>query len=100
MSKKSIIERHFKKILLNIQYNNYRNNLLKELNYIDSWNKYLIILSQLNKIPKNSIKIKIHNRCWKTGHSRGYLNHFGLCRKAFRELALNGYLPGVFKSSW
>ena len=40
------------------------------------------------------------NRCWRCGRPRGYLRKFALCRLCFRQLALNGEIPGVVKSSW
>lgn len=55
---------------------------------------------QLTKLPRNSSEIRYRNRCKLTGRPRGYLRKFGLCRMAFRELALTGMIPGVTKSSW
>ena len=43
---------------------------------------------------------QIRNRCVRCGRSRGYIRRFGLCRICFRELALQGKVPGVVKSSW
>jgi len=43
---------------------------------------------------------QVHNRCTRCGRPRGYIRRFGLCRICFRELALQGKLPGVVKSSW
>jgi small subunit ribosomal protein S14 len=40
------------------------------------------------------------NRCWRCGRPRGYLRKFGICRLCFRQLALNGEVPGVIKASW
>ncbi len=54
----------------------------------------------LQKLPKNSSKVRVHNRCQLTGRPRGYMRQFGLCRNQFRELALNGRIPGVKKASW
>jgi small subunit ribosomal protein S14 len=44
--------------------------------------------------------VQIRNRCQQCGRSRGYMRRFGLCRICFRELALQGKIPGVTKSSW
>jgi small subunit ribosomal protein S14 len=44
--------------------------------------------------------IRVRNRCKICGRPRGYIRRFGLCRICFRELALQGKLPGVVKSSW
>ncbi len=40
------------------------------------------------------------NRCWRCGRHRGYIGDFKLCRICFRELATNGQIPGMTKSSW
>lgn len=55
---------------------------------------------KLSRLPKNSAKIRLRNRCEITGRARGYHRKFGLCRNMLRELASNGQLPGVTKSSW
>ncbi len=54
----------------------------------------------LNALPKNSSKVRLRNRCLRTGRCRGYLRKFKLSRLCFRELASSGYIPGVFKASW
>ncbi len=54
----------------------------------------------LDKLPRNSSKIRVRNRCMLTGRPRGYLRTFGLCRMKFREFALDGKIPGVTKASW
>lgn len=55
---------------------------------------------KLQKLPRNSNKIRVRNRCALTGRPRAYMRRFGLCRIKFRELALTGQIPGVTKSSW
>ena len=57
-------------------------------------------LASLQKFPRNSLPIRIKNRCWKTGRSRGYYRDFGLSRHVVREMAHEGALPGVIKASW
>ena len=49
---------------------------------------------------KPKFGVRVHNRCQRCGRSRAYLRKFGLCRICFRELALNGMIPGVRKASW
>ena len=49
---------------------------------------------------KAKYKVREYNRCHRCGRSRAYLRDFGLCRICFRELALQGEIPGVTKSSW
>ncbi|MBL8114320.1 MAG: 30S ribosomal protein S14 [Acidobacteria bacterium] len=55
---------------------------------------------ELQALPRNSNSTRLRNRCMRTGRSRGYLRKFGLCRNAFRDLALAGYIPGITKASW
>jgi small subunit ribosomal protein S14 len=57
-------------------------------------------MEALNKLPKNSSPIRLRNRCQLTGRSRGYLGKFKMSRITFRELASQGMIPGVTKSSW
>lgn len=54
----------------------------------------------LQKLPKNSSKVRLHNRCQITGRPKGYMRTFGISRINFREMALNGLIPGVKKASW
>lgn len=54
----------------------------------------------LQKLPRNSMKIRLRNRCKLTGRPRGYIRFFGLSRINFREMANSGLIPGVKKASW
>ncbi|MBV35454.1 30S ribosomal protein S14 [Chondrinema litorale] len=54
----------------------------------------------LDKLPKNSSKVRLHNRCLLTGRPKGYMRRFGISRVVFRELASQGKIPGVKKASW
>ena len=54
----------------------------------------------LDKLPKNSSAVRLHNRCKLTGRPRGYMRTFGISRVTFREMALAGKIPGVTKASW
>lgn len=54
----------------------------------------------LDLLPRNSSTVRLKNRCQLTGRPRGYMRHFGICRNAFRDMALDGKIPGVKKSSW
>jgi small subunit ribosomal protein S14 len=55
---------------------------------------------KLQKLPRSTSHVQVTTRCMLTGRPRGNLRKFGLCRNKFRELALNGKLPGVTKASW
>lgn len=54
----------------------------------------------LQKLPKNSSVVRLHNRCMLTGRPKGYMRQFGVSRINFREMALDGLIPGVKKASW
>lgn len=54
----------------------------------------------LQKLPKNSSSVRLHNRCQLTGRPKGYMRQFGISRVTFRKMALDGKIPGVKKASW
>jgi len=54
----------------------------------------------LQKLPKNSSPVRLHNRCKLTGRPKGYMRQFGISRVTFREMANFGLIPGVKKASW
>ena len=54
----------------------------------------------LDLLPKNASPVRLKNRCQLTGRPRGYMRHFGLSRNMFRDMALEGKIPGVKKASW
>src|SRR4029078_8289730 len=54
----------------------------------------------LDLLPKNSSSVRLKNRCQMSGRPRGYIRFFGISRIAFRDMALNGKIPGVKKASW
>lgn len=54
----------------------------------------------LQKLPKNSSYVRLHNRCKLTGRPKGYMRQFGVSRINFREMASKGLLPGIKKASW
>lgn len=51
-------------------------------------------------LQKQKYKVREHNRCTICGRARGYMRRFGLCRICFRERAMKGELPGVYKATW
>ena len=60
----------------------------------------LAAVDKLNKMPKNTSKVRLRNRCQFTGRSRGVLRKFKMSRICFRDMANQGLIPGVFKASW
>jgi small subunit ribosomal protein S14 len=56
--------------------------------------------SNIAREEKRKYAVRVRNRCKKCGRSRSYMRRFGLCRICFREMAHQGVIPGVVKSSW
>jgi small subunit ribosomal protein S14 len=54
----------------------------------------------LDKLPRNSSRVRLHNRCKLTGRPKGYMRKFGISRVTFREMASEGKIPGITKASW
>jgi len=100
MAKKSMIEREKKRIKLYNKYELKRKELLTEYNRTSDFNLKLDIHSKIQRLPRNSAKVRMRNRCWKTGRPRGYYRDFGVSRHVLREMAHQCLLPGVTKSSW
>ena len=89
MAKKSIIAREAKRKRLVAKYAEKRKQLKAE----GRWD-------ELDKLPRNSSPVRLHNRCRLTGRPKGYVRKFGICRVTLRELALAGKIPGMTKASW
>ena len=89
MARKSIIAREVKRKKLVDKYAALRKQLKKE----GRWD-------ELDKLPRNSNPIRLHNRCLLSGRPKGYMRMFGISRVAFRKMALEGKIPGVTKASW
>ncbi len=89
MARKSLIARDKKRERLVAKYAELRKRLKEEGNY-----------DELDKLPRNSSPVRLHNRCKLTGRPKGYMRHFGINRVTFREMALDGKIPGVTKASW
>ena len=101
MAKKSKIVNNQYKIKLSNRLYNKRKELLEQINNTDlSFNERQKFRLKLEKLPKNSSRIRVRNRCNVTGRPRGVYRKFGLSRITFRELASKGMIPGVSKASW
>ena len=100
MAKKSMLERELKRKKLVTKYSEKRKIILNELKKANSLEETFSLSEKLQKFPRNSARIRLRNRCWKTGRPRGYFRFFGLCRNALRELANDCFLPGITKASW
>lgn len=89
MAKKSIIAREVKRQKMVAKYADLR----KQLKEAGDW-------EALDKLPKNSSPVRLHNRCKLTGRPKGYMRRFGINRVTFRLMALDGKIPGITKASW
>ena len=101
MAKTSAIQRNLKRIRLSKKYSKKRRELKKIIrNKKISLSERFDAQLKLNKLPKNSSKIRIRNRCEITGRPHGVYRKLKISRIALRELASQGKIPGMVKSSW
>ena len=101
MSKVSLIERNKKRIRMSKSLNTKREKLLAIARDRNAKPEDIFEANlKLAKLPKNSSVIRVRNRCAITGRPRGYYRKFDMCRIELRDLANQGKLPGVRKSSW
>jgi small subunit ribosomal protein S14 len=100
MAKKSMIEREKKRTKLIEKYAEKRATLLEQFDKAATQQEKLALHRQIQQLPRNSAPTRHHNRCWLTGRPRGFYRDFGLSRHVMREMAHQGLLPGVVKSSW
>ncbi|MFT6849475.1 MAG: small subunit ribosomal protein S14 [Sphingobacteriales bacterium] len=89
MAKESMKAREVKRAKLVAKYADKRAQLKADGDY-----------EALDRLPKNASPVRMRNRCQITGRPRGYMRKFGVSRVTFREMALNGLIPGVKKASW
>lgn len=89
MAKKAWIARNEKRKRTVKKYAEKRRKLKEEGKY-----------EELQKLPRDASPTRVNNRCSLTGRSRGYIRKYGISRIKFRELALDGKIPGIRKASW
>ena len=101
MAKTSSIQKNLKRIKLAKKYESKRKKLKKIImNKKNNLNERFEAALKLAKLPKNSAKNRIRNRCEITGRPHGYYRKLKMSRIALRELASMGKIPGMTKSSW
>lgn len=101
MAKKSTIARNKKRQLLVAQYAERRTALKAIMRNPETTDEeFYAAQAKLAKLPRDSSAVRIRNRCSITGRPRAYIGKYGISRITFRELASNGEIPGVTKSSW
>ena len=89
MAKKAWLERNKRKMETVKKYAALRAELKAKKDY-----------AGLSKLPKNASPVRVVNRCEMSGRKRAYIRKFRISRLTFREMALNGLIPGVVKASW
>ena len=89
MAKTSVKARELKRQRMVAKYAALRKELREKGDY-----------AALQLLPRNSSPTRLHNRCGISGRPRGYMRKFGISRIAFRQLALEGKIPGITKASW
>ncbi|HLF46895.1 MAG TPA: 30S ribosomal protein S14 [Chitinophagaceae bacterium] len=89
MAKTSVTARQKKRERMVAQYAEKRSTLKKA----GDW-------KALDELPRNSSKVRLHNRCAISGRPKGFIRYFGISRIAMRDMALDGKIPGLKKASW
>ena len=101
MAKRSSIERNLKRVKMAKRFENKRSKLKKIImNKTLSLNERFLASLKLSKVPRNSAKNRVKNRCEITGRSRGYYRKLRMSRIALRKFASSGKIPGMTNASW
>lgn len=95
MAKKAMVERNLKREKIVDKYAEKRAELRERAKKGDRE-----ALLELSKLPRNASPTRLRNRCQINGRPRGFMREFGISRVIFRQLAGEGAIPGVKKSSW
>ena len=101
MAKTSAVQRNLKRIKMAKRYQNKRKKLKAIINNKKlPLNERFAAQLKLSKLPKNSAKTRIRNRCEITGSPHGVYRTLKISRIALRQMASSGKIPGMTKSSW
>ena len=101
MAKTSAIQRNLKRIKMAKKFENRRKKLKKIIrNKKLPLNERFVAQLKLSKLPRNSARIRIRNRCEITGRPHGVYRKLRMSRIALRQMASSGKIPGMTKSSW
>src|SRR5689334_10025855 len=101
MAKRNMINRELKRIQLTARFAKKRAALKETIrNPLSTPEDRFEAVEALQKMPRDSSKSRIRNRCKITGRSRGVYKKFGLSRHKLREAAMRGEVPGLKKASW
>ena len=100
MAKQGMIQREKKRDRLVSRHIVKRESIKEELKATSSFQERVALYKKFERIPRNSSPSRQRNRCWVTGRSQGFYRDFGLSRHVLREMANDGLIPGLKKSSW
>ena len=100
MAKQGMIQREKKRERLVVKHILKRESIKEDLKKVNSFQERLALYKKFERIPRNSSPSRQRNRCWVTGRSRAFYKDFGLSRHVLREMAHEGSIPGLTKSSW
>ena len=101
MAKTSAIQRNLKRIRMSKKFDKKRKKLKAIVNNKKlPLNERFAAQLKLSKLPKNSAKIRIRNRCEVSGRPHGVYRKLKISRIALRDMASSGKIPGITKSSW
>ncbi len=101
MSKLCMKKREERRIKLTKKFSLKRKGLRKIINDVNaSMEAKELAQKKIQKLPRDSTKCRLRNRCWKTGRGNGVYKFVGLCRNMFRLHAMCGDIPGIRKASW
>ena len=101
MAKTSAIQRNLKRIKMSKKFDNKRKKLRAIVrNKKLPLNERFAAQLKLSKLPKNSSKTRVRNRCEITGRPHGVYRKLKISRIALRQMASSGKIPGMTKSSW
>jgi small subunit ribosomal protein S14 len=100
MAKQSMIQREVKRDRLIAKHAVNRREISIALKTNTNYQEKLLTFKKVEGLPRNSASSRHRNRCWVTGRSRAFYKDFGLSRHVLREMAHEGSIPGLTKSSW
>ena len=100
MSKQSLKEREKNRKKLAIKYFKKRKSLKNQIRKSSFLEEKFVLHHKLQRLPRNSAPTRLNNRCLLSGRTKGFFRDFGISRHFFRELAHEGLIPGIIKSSW
>jgi len=101
MAKKSMVEKNNRRRRLSKKYSGRRNRLKTiAMDKTKPMEERFAATLKLAELPRNASATRIRNRCELTGRARAYYRKLRVCRNMLRQLASQGLIPGMVKSSW